>query len=263
MSAAVRPIHLPSVAAFDSLRQRAQAALDAWMQEWLSSYESNASPAATLQLRAAGGSEFVDAQEHFDAVRSETGCIWFRRSPVDRCSFGRAVVGAGLVADCVGVDDWIDEVIDRAWVARNRAVCSALLGAPTSGQLTASIDASVFAFGSGAVQLSCDLLGMHAIADSAVWPSTPPGKRPIAPGLPKLTPLDQAARHAMVRLDVMLGSVEVELPKLLELGRGDVLRLPRRLNEGIAVLCAGRPLTHAVLGETHGRKCVRVFVNDE
>jgi flagellar motor switch protein FliM len=77
--------------------------------------------------------------------------------------------------------------------------------------------------------------------------------------LPKQTALDQAAARARMRLDAMLGSVEVELPKLLDLRCGDVLRLPLRLDQRICVLCEGIPLAHAALGETQGRKGMQVI----
>jgi hypothetical protein len=108
-------------------------------------------------------------------------------------------------------------------------------------------------FGSGAVQLSCEALGLFAIADRAVWRSVPPSER-AAVARPALTPVDRAASRAAVRLDVMLGSVEVELPKVLDLREGDILRLPQRLDQPLAVVCAGKPLAHAVLGEVHGRR---------
>lgn len=84
-----------------------------------------------------------------------------------------------------------------------------------------------------------------------------------ASSLVTLTPLDRAVQRTRVALDIMLGSVEVELPKLLDLRCGDVLRLPQRLDQRIAVLCAGRPLARAVLGETQGRKCVQLLADDQ
>lgn len=263
MNAAARPIYVPGAAAFDSLQQRAQAALDAWSREWVSGCASGAQPVATLQVCAASDRARPQPHEYYDAVRTETGCMWFRCSAADRLSFAGAVVGAELMRGSAYADDWIAAVADGAWDTRNRALCSALLGAPVSDALTASVSASLFAFGSGAVRLSCDMLGLHAIADSVIWRSVPPTKRAVAHRLPKLTPLDRAAQRAMAPLDIMLGSVEVELPKLLDLRCGDVLRLPQRLDQGIAVLCDSKPLARAVLGETQGRKCVQVFSNDQ
>jgi flagellar motor switch protein FliM len=47
----------------------------------------------------------------------------------------------------------------------------------------------------------------------------------------------------------------------MDLRCGDVLRLPQRLDQGIAVLCEGKMLAHALLGETQGRKSVQLFAD--
>ena len=260
MNAIERPIHLPGTAALDSLRQRAQAAFDAWAREWVSGRVADGQRTAELSVCALAG-ERSHAHE-YEAVRSEAGCMWFRCSAADYLNFGSAVAGAELMPGSAYVDDWIADVIDCARNARNRALCSALLGTPVVNALPPSLialPANLFAFGSGAVQLSCDALGLHVIADSAIWRSVPPSERAPAHRRAKLMPLDRAARRAKAKLDVMLGSVEVELPKLLDLRCGDVLRLPQRLDQGIAVLCEGKPLARAALGETHGRKCVQMI----
>lgn len=260
MNTAVRPIHISSDAAVDVLRQRGQAALDGWAREWVSGWTSDGQRASKVQVRAVTDGAGVQSYE-FEALRTEAGCIWFSCSPVDRLSFGRAVVGAELMRGSRCADDWIAGLIDCARDARNRALCSGLLGMRPIEALPAGacvVPPELFVFGSGAIQLSCDALGLYAIADSAVWRSVPPVRTRSQP-LPKLAPLDQAASRARMRLDVMLGSVEVELPKLLDLRCGDVLRLPQRLDQEVAVLCEGKPLAHAALGETQGCKAIQVI----
>jgi flagellar motor switch/type III secretory pathway protein FliN len=263
MSAAVRPIHVPGAAALESLRQRAQAALDAWARDWVSECASGAQPTVALQVCSESDEARAQAHERYDALQGETGCIWFRCSPADRLGFGSAVVGTALMSGAAYVDDWIGAVAEKAWDERNRALCAALLNTPTSSALPASMSASLFAFGSGAVELSCDELGLHAIADRGVWRSVAPLERGAVNPLPGLTPLAQAVHRSRVRLEVVLGSVEVELSKLLDLQCGDVLRLPRQLDRGVSLRCERKPFANAVLGAAQGRKCVQVFAGDE
>lgn len=258
MSAAARPIYVPGVAAFHSLQQRAQAALDGWAREWMTGWTEKNQRMA-LQIGAASDGTPAQAREPYDALCTDTGCMWLRCSDSDRTNFACAVVGSELMPRSTYADDWIGAVADRAWEARNRALCSALLGVPVSGVSAGSMSAGLFAFGSGAVRLSCDVLGLHVIVDCAIWRSVPPTERAVSRRLPALTPLDCAAHRATARLDIVLGSVEVDLPKLLDLHCGDVLRLPHRLDQGISMLCEGRPLARAVLGEAQGCKCVQVF----
>lgn len=264
MNAAVRPIHIPGAAALEALRQRAQAALDGWAREWVRGWTIG-QQAAALHLDTACNAVRLQIHE-FEAVRSGAGCIWFRGNAADRLSFGRAVVGAELMRDARCVDDWIAGLVEGAREARNHALWSGLLGVQALDPLPAGASEppeQLFAFGSGAVQLSCDALGLFAIADSAAWRCVPPIERANAQRLPKPAALERAASRAKVRLDVMLGSVEVELPKLLDLRCGDVLRLPQRLDQGIAVLCEGKPLARAALGEAQGRKCVQVIARHQ
>ncbi len=263
MSAAVRPIHVLRAATLASLRQRAQAALTAWGSEWLSAWTENDKRIASLEARTACEAERSRSAE-YQAIRTEAGCMWVRCSAADRLSFGCAVMGAELMPRAVAADDWVGAIAEHAWNLRNRALFSGLSGGALGSQTPPMQEAPahLFAFGSGAVVLSCDVLGLHAIVDSSAWYSNPPNERVVAHPLPKLTPLDQAMQGALLRLDVILGGVEVELPKLLDLSHGDVLRLPQRLDQGIAVLCEGRPLARAILGEAHGRKCVQISTHD-
>lgn len=264
MSATLRPVLIPGAAACEALRARAQAALDAWAREWTIELSSDARVAPQVRVSAGLDESWTPGSDEWDAVRSEAGCVWFRRSSGDRARLGEAVVGAALLSASGYVDDWIAGIAERAWQTRNRTLAAALLGAVTGDESSASLSATLFAFGSGAVLLSCEELGLYAIADSGAWCSASPAARTPAQER-GVTPLDRAMRQATARVDVMLGSVELELPKLLDLRRGDVLRLPQRLDSGIHVLCEGQPLAHALLGELQGRKCIQVLPtnNDE
>jgi flagellar motor switch/type III secretory pathway protein FliN len=258
----VRPILLAGAEACEVLRRRIQAALDSWAQDWVRGWEQGR--AMNVEMCVAG--DVAQPLTHeYEALGSDAGHLWFRRSPSDRASFGCAVVGAELMPFSEAADEWVAIAVDSAWSARNRALCSALLGtAPSDSSLIRSdgLPPDLFALGSGAMQLSCAELGLSLIADSAIWRSVLPREHGPAAQLPEPLPLMQAAHRATAKLEAILGSVDVELPKLLDLRPGDVLRLPQRLDQRIAVLCAGKPLARAVLGEALGRKCVRVSAGD-
>jgi hypothetical protein len=256
MSAPVRPIYVPGEAARESVRQRAQAALDAWLREWVSGHYDGPHPRLTLQACSRGEREH--AYEYSDVLRTKAGCIWFRRNTADRLNFGGAVVGATLMSGAAFVDDWMRAIADQGWDERNRMLCAALLGVPETDSAAIPLPTELLAFGSGAVQVSCDAVGLHAIADRGVWRSVPPSERMPSRPRAALTPLERAAQRSRLRVDAMLGSVEVDLPKLLDLQCGDVLRLPQRLDRGITLQCADAPFARAVLGEQQQRKCVQL-----
>ena len=260
---AVRPIHLPGTVALASLRERARAALSDWAREWVSGQPTYGNPTEGLDVRSVTGAGLAHGDE-YEAVGGDAGCIWFRRGGADITALGRAVVGAELMPGPGGVDDWIAGVVDQARAARNRALYSAFFGTAVGGlspSRSAELPAGLFAVGSGAVELSCGLFGLHAIADGEVWRSVPPTERQHRRSLSRLIPLNTAVRRANTRLEVVLGSVEIDLPRLLDLRCGDVLRLSQRLDRGIAVLCEGKPLGRATLAVSHGRKCVQLLSN--
>src|SRR5882724_5533040 len=166
-----RPIYLPRASGLNALRQRVQTALDDWAREWI---RGDAHAAHQIALRIDSVSQRAQPAIHlYESMRIETGSVWFRSSATDRSSFGGTVVGAELLPGFICADEWIIEVVDAAWTARNRALCAALLSAPVSATPPESTTvsappAALFAVGSGAVQVSCEALGLQVIADSAV-----------------------------------------------------------------------------------------------
>jgi hypothetical protein len=261
MSAAVRPIQLPGAAAVKELQERTGAALIAWGRQWLGNAEGEECPMLqTLRIRAVAPSSNQNA-DRYELVQAACGSIWFRCNDDDLARFAMEVVGEEPLADATRADDWVAIVAERAREARNRALHSALLGATVSEQTSqpiGALPADLFAFGSGAVEIVCDRIGLYAIADSGVWRCVPPTSRIGAHRPANVTPLDRATRTAHAQVEVILGSVELELPKLMDLRRGDVLRLPQRLDQSIAVRIEGKPLLRAELGEARGRKAVRI-----
>jgi len=254
MKEPVRPIHLPGAAALESVREHAAAALDEWAREWV------VDDASSMSLRCSGVS--VEAQSpDYQLLRAKEGCIWFRRSGTDRERLGHAIVGAARLPDVTRADSWLVAAIDQACNERDRGLCSVLLGSPIAERISplSTLPDEVLAFGSGAVQLSCEWLGLYAVVESSVWRKIPPIARDGQRRMPRADTLDTALRGAGTRLEVMLGSVEVELFKVLDLRHGDVLRLPQRVDQPIAVLCEGRPLARGALGDSGGRKCVQLL----
>jgi hypothetical protein len=258
MSAVIRPIHLRGAAAFDALRLRAQSALDSWAHVWTRG-ASGAQGADAIQILAVDEQTTWGESDEFEILGTPVGRMCFRSGRSDRSRLGQATVGAESMLGEDYADQWIAEVVESARHARNRALYTALFEVPADEapeSPVVGVPESLCAVGSGAVLVSCTKFGLHAIADGGVWRNLPIGA--TAQQHPNLTPLDIALRGVAAQLQVMVGSVEIELPQLMDLRRGDVLRLPRRLDEDIDVLCEGQPMASAVLGTTRDRKCVQL-----
>lgn len=263
MSAPVRPIHLAGARTLAAIHARAEAALREWARDWTSGGLANAEQ-ADLRVADFGRDALGARAPEYVCVRSDSGCIWFRRNAVDRAAFARSVVGVELMPRGACADDWVAGVVEQAWQSLTRALGASLIGPLVAVDVEPAPQAlpeDLFAIGSGAIELSCELLGWHAIADRAIWRSVPPPER-AAPVQSVPTPLDRAGQGASVCLEVVLGEVELELPKVLDLRCGDVLRLPQRLEQPLAVLCSGRPVGRAVLGERRGHRAVQIIAGN-
>jgi hypothetical protein len=263
MNAPVRPIHLAGARALAAIRGRAKSTLVDWSREWLSGGPVKLEQ-AELRIEGFDADAPRAASLEYTCVRSESGCVWFRRSAADRSDFGRSVLGPELMPRGSCADDWVAAAADQAWLALTRGLAASLIGplAAVDAELAPqALPEDLFAIGSGAIVLSCEPLGLHAIADRAIWRFVPPPER-AAPALSAPAPLDRAGQSARARLDVMLGEVELELTRVLDLRCGDVLRLPQRLQQPLVVLCSGRPVARAVLGERDGHKAVQIVAGD-
>jgi hypothetical protein len=249
---AVRAFHLPGSSAVAVLQRRACAALAGWAADWINDKQR----LEALHLECVGGQELHWSGE-FESLRGAHGHMWFHRGARQRLDFGRAVVSAALMPQSSYADDWIAQLADRAWAARNRALCGAMVGAAETAMSEIGAWPESLGFrGSGAVSIRCEPLGLYAIADAGIWSQVPPSERKAVP-LPAVVPLERATRHARLRVEVMLGRVELELPELMELCQGDVLRLPASLDEPFVVCCEGRPFARALLGEGGGSKAIQ------
>lgn len=258
---AVRPFNVWSDAALDHVRRRANDALQAWAQEWLGVTLGEAQARPTVHVKALGEGP-TPVPGEYDAVRGALASLWVCTSGHCRSAFGNAVVGPELMPGGSAADDWVALAVDRAWSARDRLLCRALLGEPLAegplppprGEFAALLER-----GSGAVQITCEALGLHALADRSVMRDMPPAERGAVRRLPPAVAIEQAMRPATLHVEALLGSVELELDQVLDLRRGDVLRLPQRLDQRLSLSCAGRPLAGVELGETRGFKAIQVF----
>lgn len=260
MSSNVRALHLPRAAALEWLRQQTLAALAAWARDWLSGWTRHDVRLASLQVTNIRNGVQPQPGDYVE-VTAASGGLWVRDVTTDRTAFARAVLG---VESTSASEEWANGAVEEAWSARSQALCATLLGSSIERNMSREAPpASVFALGSGAVCLSCEALGLHAIADNAVWRSAPAFSRSSERRLPPLVALSDATRERSVRLEAILGSVEIEVPALMDLRSGDVVRLTRRLTDGIEVLCERKPLASAALGAAHGRKGVQLLAAHE
>lgn len=255
MTDRVRPIHFPSATALESVRERVESALEGWAREWVLDRPALAVSCSSVTMQA--------QSNDYELLFSAAGRIWFRRGQADREALIGAIAGFDATCEARITDSWMTAVIEQARETRDHAVLSALLGPSVTSRpsVPGELPADVFALGSGALQLSCEWLGLCAVVDSTVWKTIPPAET-ARQRTTQATPLGVAVRGAKAHLDVVLSSVELELSQLVDLHYGDVLRLPHRLDQALSVLCEGKPMALAVLGEKQARKCVQLQSHD-
>lgn len=243
-----RPIRLVGAHALRAIELRALSALLVWAQDWL----PDATPEPTLRVQ----SPLPSAVTAFKAemLGDEVGRVWFRHLESDDRALAAALLGAPP-ARSAG-DGVLEATFAEARRALHRAIAEVLVvlhGEPVD----VTPDAKLWAFGSGAVQIDCEAIGLHMIADDGVLRHVPPLERPAAV-LPQKMALDKTLARAPLRVDVMLGSADLELGPLLELQTGDVIRLPARLSDSAAIEIDGRCVAQGRLGMHDGRRAVQL-----
>jgi flagellar motor switch/type III secretory pathway protein FliN len=259
MKPAERPFLLVGESACSIPRERAQAALDAWLANWSRSSESQ-----RVSVHAVG--DCADCElgrcklngARYEEVAGTRVKIWVRRDEVARSELGRTVLGEALIDELGSSGAWVTEVLDAARDACQRTLSEALTGASPRKDFTwlDKLPASLFALGSGALHIHCQALDLHLYADAPAWRDALPPR--VRRGAPPLAALADAIRDGNARLEVRLGEVDMELSKITDLRSGDVLRLPQPLAGGISVLCEGQRLASGSLGEMLGQKCVQL-----
>lgn len=247
MSANVRPFHVVGAHALGSLELRVHEGLLAWRQGWLPA----GAPEPALELRALLTVD--DLAGGWVLHAGDGGRVWFHTGAVQERSLASALLG--MVAPGV-LDEVLQQVVGKACAQRNSAVAQALIG-PHADPVMAPPDAALAAPGSGAVCLRAPALGLWAVADAGALRHVPPLEAARKPSS-ALVPLERTLGRAPLRLDVTLGSVELELGPLLELQPGDVIRLPARLADNLTVEAAGQRLAGGRLGTLDGHRAVQI-----
>lgn len=289
MNAVVRPIRLVGRHALAAIEARVKAALEreaaGWLQPPMRSVALRIrTPGACDEHAHADRGEAPDPDRHppcegadahsasdgtlspashpFERFDGATGTLWIRRRPADRRAWLRASLGEKFcTADDAPADAWAAAVAQQGWEARNAALCEALTG-PAPAVPSKGPDETVYAFGSGAVQIEAATLGLFVLADGGVLRHVPPRPLAAASAGPPRVPLDRAAARGEVRLDLSVGRVEIALRTLLELRPGDVLRLPTRLDDTLALGPPSAPPLRCALGERAGRAAVLICPTD-
>lgn len=253
MSAAVRPLHLTGTHSLRCLAERASLALQDWASEW----SRAALPEGAVQVEPVSvGLSPIDPCLEFVAPG---GRLWVRMRAEDKDVLAGAVLGSEFLP-LASADTWSLAALGEAMNQRNLSLAKALVG-ESGGSTERQPAAEVFAFGSGAVQIRCEALGLFAIADAGALAHVPPRERP-AEKRSSLRPLLDSVRRVPVSLAVSLGSVELSLSHLLGLEAGDVLCLQTRLSDLLPVTLEGRAVARASLGYTGSHKAVQ-FVSLE
>jgi flagellar motor switch/type III secretory pathway protein FliN len=255
VSAVARPFVVLGSTTLRAVESHAQAALGAWAQEWIAEGE----PEVSAERVEAG----TCAPASFLACSGPHGSIWIRHEPDNIPGLGQIVLGPDFMRDGQCPDTWSESAIRRARVSMNEAIAFAMTGsrgAQDEPRELLPLPAELHAPGSGAAELHCALLGLHVVIDAAA------NLRFAAVSargeLPPVSPLATALAAVKLNLSVPLGEVTLELGNLATLAAGDVLRLPKRLGEPIDVLCEGKPLARAALGESAGRKGIQILPAD-
>jgi hypothetical protein len=139
------------------LRQRAQTALDTWIEQW----SAGQPPAADLTVSTSIDHEQWHGQPCHQ-LRDANGALWIRANAADRarltqCIFDRSPkVASGNV---------IEEITGMAALALAEELWSGLFGEASLpvAELVTHLPVDLFAVGAGAVQMVCDLFDLRLI----------------------------------------------------------------------------------------------------
>jgi flagellar motor switch/type III secretory pathway protein FliN len=189
-------------------------------------------------------------------ITGATARVWIRNSVEDRNGLVRSLLGEAHLPVEGANDPWSRAALAQAVEERGHCLARALVGEVVATTDRAP-DGEVFDFASGAVQITCEALGLHVVANSGVLQHIPPRPRSVA-SRPAPKPLQEAAHSAPLTLTVVAGSVELDLVRLLDLQVGDVIRLPTRLTDRMPVMLDGQPVAQGSLGRCGEHKAVQL-----
>src|SRR5688572_28543300 len=99
-----RPLHLASATALEVLRQRAQAAVDTWTQEW------GSGPPTPVVLTVTDAINREEWQGHrYQQLRDESGGLWIRADVADRTRLTQIIIGPG---SAFAPGELIEQIVD-------------------------------------------------------------------------------------------------------------------------------------------------------
>jgi hypothetical protein len=151
------------VTALELLRQRAQVALETWIEQWAVGQP----PPAVVMVSAAVEHEHWRGHTCHQ-LRDANGGLWIRANVADQARLTQCIFG---FAPGVASREAIEEITAMAALARAEELRAALFGEsplPAPESVTQP-PAELCAFGSGAVQIVCSPFGLRAIVDASVW----------------------------------------------------------------------------------------------
>jgi hypothetical protein len=142
------------------LRQRAQTALDTWIEEWA----ADKPPSAALTVSATIDQEQWQGQTCHQ-LRDANGALWIRANAADRARLTQCIFGRGQKA---ASGDVIEEITGMAALALAEELWSGLFGEASLpvAELVTHLPADLFAVGVGAVQMVCNLFDLRVVVKS-------------------------------------------------------------------------------------------------
>ena len=139
------------------LRQRAQTALDTWIEEWA---------AGKLPSVALTVSSSIDREQWqgytCHQLRDANGGLWIRANAADRARLTQCIFGR---SQKVASGDVIEEITGMAALALVEELWSGLFGEASLpvAEFVTQLHADLFAAGAGAVQMVCTLFDLRVI----------------------------------------------------------------------------------------------------
>jgi flagellar motor switch/type III secretory pathway protein FliN len=228
---AARAFRLCTRADLAAVRARVEEALAPWAHEWSSTAPAGEWPVAADPLDTATLGTPDDGVEWW-RFEGGAGTVWARSAD----AYGVAAWLFGAVDGGVPPGGLAAEVTRRAFAALLSRIAAAAGAAP---HRTLGAPAHLLEPGRGAVQVRID--GRGAALQLVVEPPVA-RTRAVRRTLEPLASTHAALAAQAVMVEARLGDIEVELGVLRTLAVGDVLRLPRRLDQGVELSVGGQRL---------------------
>lgn len=245
-----RPFLLLGSHALQTVSNRLRDALRAWSAQWCAGtpHMDVSAVAAHSPLEAPQLQRFSDG----------TADLWIAASDERKRATARCVLGESWMVSSSVQGDWSRAIVERALESQSQAIASSLLLGDVRSQAEPSpLPPSLFAPGSGAMSLECQILGLRIWACRQVVRHVPP-KAKVQPGS-ALQPLSACLGGRTVPVTALAGTVTLAAEQLLDLAPGDVLRIGTLADARAQLrLATGLPLAEGMLGQHAGRRALRL-----